>query len=219
MQIPLFPLHVVLFPGAALPLHVFEPRYRALMAEVLGPEKEPNPEPSFGVVCIRAGYEVGAPAETHDVGCLASVEQAVRHKDGTMDLVVRGTQRFRIIERPPDDPFPRATVGLVEEKPGRAPERAVQLARAALDRYLTVVARFAEKEPPEVVLPSDPVVASFVASALLAVDLPHLQKLVEAKTASERLVDVARIARSEAHLLETVGPPAPRPGIDRASLN
>ena len=219
VQIPLFPLHVVLFPGAALPLHVFEPRYREMMNEVLGTEEAPNPDPSFGVVCIRAGYEVGAPAETHDIGCLATVEQAVRNKDGTMDLVVRGTQRFRIDERPPDDPYPRASVTVIDEKPGRAPERAVQLARAALDRYLAVVARISETESPELTLPPDPVIASFTASALLAVDLPILQELVEAKTASERLTSVAKIARSEAHLLETVGPPVPRPPVDRASLN
>jgi Lon protease-like protein len=219
VQISLFPLHVVLFPGAALPLHVFEPRYREMMTEVLGTDAAPNPEPGFGVVCIRAGYEVGAPAETHEVGCLASVEQAVRHPDGTMDLVVRGTERFRIDERPPDDPYPRASVSIIQEKPGRAADRAVQLAHAALDRYLAVVARFADMEPPELSLPADPVAASFAASALLAVDLPVLQELVEAKTASERLASVARIARSEAHILETIGPPAPRPGIDRATLN
>lgn len=190
-----------------------------MMTEVLGTDKAPNPEPRFGVVCIRAGYEVGAPAETHDVGCLASVEEAVRHKDGTMDLIVRGTQRFRIDERPPDDPYPRASVTVLDEKPGRAPDRAVQLARAALDRYLAVIARFADKETPELTLPSDPVAASFAASALLVVDLPVLQELAEAKTASERLTSVAKIARSEAHILETVGPPAARPGIDRASLN
>ena len=198
---------------------MFEARYRAMIGEVLGTEDAPNPEPRFGVVCIRAGYEVGAPAETHDVGCLVSVEQAVHHEDGTIDLVVRGTQRFRIDERPPDDPYPRASVTVLDEKPGRAADRAVQLARAALDRYLAVIARFADKEPPDVALPSDPVAASFAASALLVVDLPVLQELAEAKTASERLTNVARIARSEAHLLETVGPPAPRPGIDRASLN
>jgi uncharacterized protein len=202
-----------------LPLHVFEPRYREMMTEVLGTEKAPNPDPSFGVVCIRAGYEVGAPAETHDIGCLATVEKAVRNKDGTMDLVVRGTQRFQIDERPPDDPYPRASVTVLDEKPGRAPDRAVQLARAALDRYLAVVARIAGRESPELTLPADPVTASFVASALLAVDLPILEELLEAKNASERLTDVAKIARSEAHLLETVGPPVPRPPVDRASLN
>ncbi|MFY9588196.1 MAG: LON peptidase substrate-binding domain-containing protein [Actinomycetota bacterium] len=219
MLIPLFPLHVVLFPGVALPLHIFEPRYREMMTEVLGTDKAPSPDSSFGVVCIRAGYEVGEPAETHDIGCLATVEQAVHNKDGTMDLIVRGTQRFRIDERPPDDPYPRASVTVIDEKPGRAPERAVQLARAALDRYLAVVARIAEKESPELTLPADPVAASFTASALLAVDLPILQELAEAKTASERLTNVAKIARSEAHLLETVGPPVPRPPVDRASMN
>src|SRR5918995_734800 len=86
---PLFPLHVVLFPGAPLPLHVFEPRYREMMADILG-DAEPGPESTFGVVCIREGYEVGAPAETHDVGCLATIEKVVRNPDGTMELLVRG---------------------------------------------------------------------------------------------------------------------------------
>lgn len=218
MLIPLFPLHVVLFPGASLPLHVFEPRYRAMMDDVLG-ETDPGPESTFGVVCIREGYEVGAPAETHDVGCLATIEEVVRNSDGTMELLVRGTQRFRLTERLPDDPYPRAIVSFLQEKPGRAAERAMQLAQVALERYLTVVARLAKREPPEVLLPRDPLEASFAASMLLAVDLPHVQGLLESPTAAERLVEVARIARSEAHLLETVGPPVGRPGIDRASLN
>ncbi len=218
MLIPLFPLHTVLFPGAALPLHVFEPRYRTMMTDVLG-DAYPGPESTFGVVCIREGYEVGTHAETHDVGCVAAIEQVVRNPDGTMELLVRGTQRFRVAERPSDDPYPRADVKLLQDTPGRATDRAMQIARVALERYLTVVARLAEKEPPEVLLPHDPVEASFIASGLLAVDLPHVQGLLEARTAAERLAEVARIARSEAHLLETVGPPVGRPGIDRASLN
>ena len=219
VAIPLFPLHLVLFPGAALPIHVFEPRYREMMAAVLGPEDDPNPDPAFGVVCIREGYEVGERAETHDIGCLATVEEVRRNTDGTIDLIARGMRRFRIKDRPEDDPYPRADVAFLEDKPGRAADRAIQLARTALERYLAVVARFADREPPDVVLPPDPVVASFTAAALLAVDLPQVQQLLEASTASERLVDVARIARSEAHLLETVGPPVGRPAIDPTSLN
>jgi Lon protease-like protein len=190
-----------------------------MMAAVLGPEDDPNPEPAFGVVCIRQGYEVGERAETHDVGCLATVEQVRRNADGTIELLVRGTRRFRITDRPADDPYPRADVVFLDDPPGPTPGRAMQLARAALDRYLAVGARFADREPPEVLFPPDPADASFAASRLLAVDLPQLQQLLEAPTASERLLDVARIARAEAHLLETVGPPAGRPAIDRPSLN
>lgn len=214
MEVPLFPLHVVLFPGAALPLHVFEPRYREMMAGVLA-----DPEPAFGVVCIREGYEVGAPAETHEVGCLAAVERVEHHDDGTMDMIVRGTHRFRVTERPPDDPYPRGTVSVMKETVGRAPERAVQIARTALERYVEVAARIAGREPPEMTFPSEPIEASYAASMMLAVDLPVVQQLLEAKTAVERLAEVAKIARSEAHLLETVGPPVPRPPVDRASLN
>src|SRR6266542_2037735 len=115
MPIPLFPLHVVLFPGAALPLHVFEPRYRTMMSEILESAADPEVRPSFGVVCIREGYEVGAPAETHDVGCIASIEEIDRNADGTMNMIVRGTERFHIDERPADDPYPRAEVTVLKE--------------------------------------------------------------------------------------------------------
>ena len=217
MKLPLFPLHAVLFPGAALPLRVFEPRYREMMADLIR-EEEP-PDPAFGVVCIRKGYEVGDPAETHDVGCLAAIETLTKNPDGTFDMIVRGTQRFRVTDRPPDDPYPRAEVSVLKEVVGRAPERALQIARVALERYIEVAARSAGREPPEMTLPTDPLEASYAASAVLAVDLPVVQELLEAKTAVERLAEVAKIARSEAHLLETVGPPVPRPPIDGSSLN
>lgn len=176
-------------------------------------------EPTFGVVCIREGYEVGAPAETHEIGCLVAVEAVEHHDDGTMDMIVRGTQRFRVDERPPDDPYPQGTISILKETVGRAPERAVQIARTALERYVEVAARVAGREPPEMALPSDPIPASYAASMVLAVDLPVVQRLLEAKTAVDRLTEVAKIARSEAHLLETVGPPVPRPPLDPASLN
>ena len=219
MPIPLFPLHVVLFPGAALPLHVFELRYRRMMADVLGPEDSPNPDPAFGVACIREGYEVGDRAETHDVGCLGVVELVRRSPDGTMDLVVRGSSRFRIMGRPPDDPYPRADIGALDEPVGPRPEEARRLAVAALNRYLSVVARYTSAELPGLELPEEPVAASYSAAGLLGVDLGVRQTLLEATSASERLARVAAVARSEATLLETVGPPVPRPRIEGSSLN
>lgn len=218
MQIPLFPLHVVLFPGQRLPLHVFEHRYREMMADVLGTDETTNPDASFGIVCIREGYEVGERAETHDVGCLGVVEWARRHPDGTMDLVVRGARRFRILTRPPDDPYPRADVDLLEEVVGPRATDALALARAALERYAAVAARYA-REPSEVELPAEPTAASYGAAAALAVDATALQSLLEARSASERLAAVAALARSEATLLDTIGVPLRRPPIERTSLN
>ena len=69
--LPLFPLGTVLFPGGLLPLHIFEPRYRALMHDLMS-----EPEPwSFGVVAIREGHEVGADSlrSLYDVGCNAVI--------------------------------------------------------------------------------------------------------------------------------------------------
>jgi Lon protease-like protein len=219
VPIPLFPLHLVLFPGAHLPLHVFEPRYRQMMADVLGPDDAPRADAAFGVACIREGYEVGAPASTHDVGCLGAVEWVQRHPDGTMDILVRGTRRFRISARPPDDPYPLAEAEFLEETVGPRPDEALRLARSALDRYLSVVARLTASERSEDALPEDPTMASYAAAGVLQVETTRLQQLLEAASASERLALAAKMARSEAAMLDTVGPPVRLPQLDRSTLN
>jgi Lon protease-like protein len=91
MELPLFPLHTVLCPGVALPLHVFEPRYRALVARCLD---EGRP---FGVVLIRDGREVGpGPTSIATVGTVAEIREAGKFSDGRYELLVVGVRRFRI---------------------------------------------------------------------------------------------------------------------------
>jgi Lon protease-like protein len=91
MQLPLFPLHAVLCPGAALPLHIFEERYRLLITRCIE-----RAEP-FGVVLIREGRETGpAPGRIADVGTTAIIREAGRYPDGRMNLLTIGGQRFRI---------------------------------------------------------------------------------------------------------------------------
>jgi Lon protease-like protein len=89
--LPLFPLHSVLCPGIALPLHIFEPRYRTMIGRCL---EEGTP---FGVVLIRDGREVG-PLANHiaEVGTTAVIRQAGRYPDGRLDIVTVGERRFRI---------------------------------------------------------------------------------------------------------------------------
>lgn len=207
MATPLFPLHTVLFPGAELPLAIFEPRYRAMMADVLGGDR------SFAVAAITSGPEVGGRAETHPVGCLARVERVVRASDGTMNLVARGEARARILARLPDDPYPRAEIVALEEAPGEAAAEALAAARDALREYLAAVARVhaAEVEFPR--LPDDPSAASHLIADLLRIELPRRQRLLEAPDASTRLRMAAEDARREAALLVSIGPPAGRSGI------
>ncbi len=91
MELPLFPLHTVLCPGVALPLHVFEPRYRALVAHCL------EADSPFGVVLIKDGREVGpGPTSIATVGTVAEIREAGKFSDGRYELLVVGVRRFRI---------------------------------------------------------------------------------------------------------------------------
>ncbi len=90
MQVPLFPLNTVLFPGGALPLRIFEPRYLGLVSQCL---KSDMP---FGVLLIRDGGETG-PATTHNVGTLARITDWYQGSDGLLGITAIGEQRFRLI--------------------------------------------------------------------------------------------------------------------------
>jgi hypothetical protein len=98
--IPLFPLGTPLFPGVVLPLHVFEPRYRRLMQDLLS-LPESSDRRFFGVVAIRQGWEVEriAPAEAlYDVGCTAHLRRVGAQPDGGFAIVTVGADRFRLLD-------------------------------------------------------------------------------------------------------------------------
>ncbi len=88
--IPLFPLQTVLFPGSLLPLRIFEARYLDMISASL---RQRRP---FGIVPIRLGHEVGAPADFFPFGTLAAVESFDQGKDGLLHVRVLGTLRFRV---------------------------------------------------------------------------------------------------------------------------
>ncbi|WP_138759673.1 LON peptidase substrate-binding domain-containing protein [Modestobacter altitudinis] len=97
--IPLFPLETPLFPGVVLPLHVFEPRYRRLVADLTAiPD---GAQRRFGVVAIRQGWEVEhvAPAEAlYDVGCTAALRMVAPQRDGGYRVAAVGADRFRLLD-------------------------------------------------------------------------------------------------------------------------
>lgn len=93
LNVPIFPLNAVLFPGGLLPLRVFEARYMDMTRDCL---KRDQP---FGVCLIREGTEVGAPAVPEGVGCLAKILEWDMQQQGILNIKTRGGQRFRILER------------------------------------------------------------------------------------------------------------------------
>lgn len=89
-DVPLFPLQTVLFPGTLLPLRIFEARYLDMISAALRAQR------AFGIVPIRQGREVGAPADFFPFGTLATVESFDQGKDGLLHVRVLGTERFRV---------------------------------------------------------------------------------------------------------------------------
>ena len=111
-RLAMFPLSAVLFPGAILPLHVFEPRYRALAEDCLGGDRE------FGVVLIDRGSEVGGGDHRVGVGTVAHIVASTTFDDGRRLLETQGGSRFRVNEWLGDDPYPMAAVTEIPDAPG-----------------------------------------------------------------------------------------------------
>lgn len=184
-----------------LPLHVFEERYREMMAHVLDSDR------SFGVVAIRAGAEVAIHAETHAVGCIATIEELARLDDGRYAMIVRGTTRFRIDERLPDDPYPQAETTILPEREGDGAAEAMSAALSAFARYREAAGSS------RATLPPDPIGCSYAIASGLRLSVVELQTLLEQPTAVERLRAVAELASRETTLLERFGPAIVRPDV------
>jgi len=109
--LPIFPLELVLLPGVPLPLHIFEPRYKEMIAECLE-QKKP-----FGIV--RASSDGVA-----DIGCTAEIMSVTKkYDDGRMDILTRGVERFEVIQVNEDRAFLQAEISVVqdedEDEPGK----------------------------------------------------------------------------------------------------
>src|SRR6266852_5759438 len=141
IELPLFPLDVVLFPGEELPLHIFEPRYRLMINECYE-QKRP-----FGVVLARPESEY-LKEEPYSVGTMAEIEVLDRLEDGRMNLIARGLQRFRILDQHREKPY---LSGLVEVYEDRAEQDQTQTiyanqARELFNAYLQVLIEVIGKE-------------------------------------------------------------------------
>lgn len=91
LEIPLFPLHTVLFPGGAIPLRIFEPRYLDMVGECL------RNGTGFGICLISEGSETGGGAQTFEYGTVGDISYWQQLPDGLLGITVRGRQRFRLI--------------------------------------------------------------------------------------------------------------------------
>jgi Lon protease-like protein len=213
VELPLFPLQTVLYPGLPIPLHVFEDRYRQMFKRILDTEHR------FGVVAIVKGREVEAGATYHPIGCVAGVAKVDRHADGRLDVVARGLSRFRIDGVTQAAPYIVAEVSELPEATGEAAEQRTLKAGRLFTTYVATLLRMAGREAEPIDIPDDPVAASYLVAAGLQVDLADKQRLLTIPSASERLAAEATLLRRELVLLEHLRVAGPAPTATPFSVN
>ena len=183
MELRIFPLNAVLFPGADMPLHIFEERYKLMMGECL---RERRP---FGVALIRQGREVGEPAEPLDVGTIAQIAAVERLPEGRMNLVCVGADRFRIVRHISREPYLKSEVDVLAE-PVEEDEETLSLAQRVADifsEYAGLEIALSGGWSRETMLPSAPGSLADQIASRLPLGLPAKQRLLEELSARMRL--------------------------------
>jgi Lon protease-like protein len=166
--IPLFPLDVVLFPGTPLPLHIFEPRYKEMIAECLAQHRV------FGVVrALEQGLA--------DVGCTAEIITVEKeYPDGRLDILTEGRQRFELLGVNQERSFLQAEVNMIDDEPGLPPKEDTL---RALQLHAELLAIAGAKQN----LSADSNLLTFNLAGSLPLDLDFKQKLLALRSESERL--------------------------------
>jgi len=183
-RLRLFPLNTVLFPGAVLNLHVFEPRYKQMISECLeGGE-------AFGVCLIRDGDEAGDPeVMPHEIGTTAEIGDVTPLENGRYYISTVGRRRFRIERVVEREPFLTVEVSyLPEDGPGDAltVEELVGEIRDVFRDYLRLLVEFSGMHA-DIELPDDPIDASFLIGDALQVADSMKQRLLELSSTEQRL--------------------------------
>jgi Lon protease-like protein len=196
-RLPMFPLGTVLVPFAHLPLHIFEPRYRALTRDCLAGDRE------FGVVLIERGSEVGGGDARFTVGTVARIVQAVELPDGRWLLDTVGTDRVRVLRWLDDDPYPQAEVEPVGEKPaGPAAAERRDTVERLLRQVLALQVELGFPAPSATVaLDDEPGRAAWEATILSPIGAMDTQRLLEEESLEHRLQTLQEMLEDARDLL------------------
>lgn len=175
--LPLFPLEIVLFPGAPLPLHIFEPRYKEMIGECMAQDRP------FGMVRAKE-------SALSAIGCSASIVTVIKkYDDGRLDIAAEGEQRFEIRTLNQERPFLQAEVEYFEDEPSTVGKSA---ADAVVELHKKLFAILGQ----EVEIERDTESLSFHLAHALPVDLDFKQALLEMKSEAERIETLTEYYRA-----------------------
>jgi len=183
---PLFPLDLVALPSEYIPLHIFEARYRTMVAECLERDRE------LGIVWLSHD-------ELKPVGCAVAIERVLeRMEDGRINILTRGTRPFRLIERQDDLAYP---AGIVEFLADRAEDPDEDAREAALEAYAELVREATDNEPEAELLAA---MSAYDMAATVDFGLDAKQGMLELRSENARLRLLTRLMRAALKRLEFV---------------
>ncbi len=200
IELPIFSLNTVLFPGMPLPLHVFEPRYRLMMQRAMESDK------LFGVALMSEGTEGFKNTRPVPVGCAARILQLARLPDGRLNIQSEGTRRFQIHALREEDEYLVAEIEWLDDDALNDDEREQVRARTrevggALRRYLSLVAPGSQRALKEMEMPTDAAELSHWVAVLLSISNTQKQELLETTSTLQRLEHELRLLQ-RAHIIQ-----------------
>ena len=188
-RIPLFPLNVVLLPGADLPLHIFEPRYRKMVRECLDNKTE------FGMLLALVDGVAGT-------GCTAEILEVVKtYDDGRMDILAVGREPFRVVELFTEDPLLEGSVDYLDD---RYAEESPETQKSLVEIYEVCHTLIFGDYPRDDEAPDGQQQLSYVIASKLPMDLLWKQRILELRTEAERQERLLAYLRNWAPHLQKV---------------
>lgn len=183
-DIPLFPLPIVLLPTEVVPLHIFEERYKEMIAGCLDGESE------FGILWLSDDG-------LREVGCTARVTEVLeRMDDGDMNILVEGTSPFRLLERREDRAYPAGTVELLDDRPERVED---EISSEAKESFAELVERVTDRRPEQQMLAD---LGAYEMAASVEIGAEVKQGLLELRSEQARLRLLSRLFKAAMERLD-----------------
>jgi Lon protease-like protein len=199
IELPLFPLNLVLFPGTVSPLHIFEMRYRQMIVDCQHDEKP------FGIVLARPESEP-LNEKPYSVGTMVEIRNLDRLEDGRYTLMAVGTKRFRIVSEHRNKPYLSGLVELYEDdsEPEHVWRPAMQQARDLFGEYLSMLLEASEDKNVEANLPEEAEDLSHFIAFFLDIQEERKQQFLELTSTRQRLQEEVDILRREVPFMRQI---------------